>query len=51
MPHRRSLRITNRFAVGLAEKVAAAHRDGGRDEDPISEAEPAAIADIATVLG
>jgi hypothetical protein len=41
----------NRFAVSLAEKVAAAHRESGRDENPVSEAERAAIADIATVLG
>jgi hypothetical protein len=31
--------------------VAAAHRESGRDENPVSEAERAAIADIVKVLG
>ena len=39
------------FVVHLAEKVAAAHREGGHDEDPVSDAERAAIADVAAVLG
>jgi tellurite resistance protein len=38
------------FVLALAEKVASAHREGGED-GPISEAERAAIAEIANALG
>ena len=37
-----------RFVLGLAERVAAAHREGGQD---ISEQERAAIAEIEAALG
>jgi hypothetical protein len=37
-----------RFAVGLAERVAAAHREGGQD---VSERERAAISEIEGALG
>lgn len=40
-----------RFVVNLAEKVASAHRESGRGEDPVSDAERAAIAEVVTVLG
>ncbi len=40
-----------RFTVGLAERVAAAHRENGRGEDPVSDAEKAAIAEIVEALG
>jgi hypothetical protein len=40
-----------RFVVSLAEKVAAAHREGGRDGDPVSDAEREAIAAIRGALG
>jgi hypothetical protein len=40
-----------RFVVGLAEKVAAAHREGARDGDPVSDAERRAIAEIREALG
>ena len=40
-----------RFTVELAEKVAAAHRENGRDQDPVSDAEKAAIAEIVEALG
>jgi hypothetical protein len=40
-----------RFVVDLAERVAKAHREGGRDEDPVSDAERAAIAAITEALG
>ena len=40
-----------RFIVNLADKVAAAHREGGRDEDPVSDTEKAAIASIVEALG
>lgn len=40
-----------RFVVDLAERVAKAHREGGRDEDPVSDAERAAIAAITETLG
>jgi hypothetical protein len=40
-----------RFTVSLAERVAKAHREGGRDEDPISDTEKAAIATIVEALG
>jgi hypothetical protein len=39
------------FVVHLAEKVAAAHREGARDEDPVSDAERAAIAEVVAALG
>jgi hypothetical protein len=39
-----------RFALGLADNVADAHRERGNDEGA-SEAERAAIAEIATALG
>jgi hypothetical protein len=39
------------FILHLADKVAQAHREGGREEDPVSDAERAAIADIAQALG
>lgn len=40
-----------RFTVALAERVAAAHRENGRDSDPVSDAEKAAIAEIVEALG
>jgi hypothetical protein len=40
-----------RFIVNLAEKVARAHREGGRGEDPISDAEQAAITAIVNAIG
>jgi hypothetical protein len=40
-----------RFVIGLAETVAAAHRESGRDGDPVSDAERAAIEEIAGALG
>jgi hypothetical protein len=40
-----------RFVLGLAEKVAAAHREGASDGDPVSDAERTAIAAIAEALG
>jgi hypothetical protein len=39
------------FIRNLAEKVAAAHREGRGDEDPVSDAERAAIAAIDQALG
>jgi hypothetical protein len=39
-----------RFVLGLAETVAAAHRESGRDGDPVSDAERAAIGEIADAL-
>jgi hypothetical protein len=39
-----------RFTVNLANKVAAAHREGGKSEDPVSEIEKAAIAAIEEAL-
>jgi hypothetical protein len=38
------------FVLTLAEKVASAHREGG-DEGPVSDAEQAAIGEIASALG
>lgn len=38
------------FVLGLAETVAAAHREGGRDSDPVSDAERAAIGEITDAL-
>jgi hypothetical protein len=40
-----------RFVAGLAETVAAAHRESGRDGDPVSDAERSAIAAITDALG
>jgi head-tail adaptor len=40
-----------RFTVALAERVAAAHRENGRDQDPVSDAEKAAITEIVEALG
>jgi NaMN:DMB phosphoribosyltransferase len=40
-----------RFVITLANRVAAAHREGGRSEDPISDTERAAIAEIEQALG
>jgi hypothetical protein len=37
-----------RFVLGLAERVAAAHREG---DEPVSDAERAAIDEIAGALG
>jgi hypothetical protein len=37
-----------RFVVTLAERVAAAHKEGG---EPVSQAERAAIDEIAAALG
>ena len=39
-----------RFVVNLANKVAAAHREGGKSEDPISDTERAAIAAIEQAI-
>lgn len=38
------------FIVNLAEKVAASHRESGRDGDPVSDAERAAIGLISQAL-
>ena len=40
-----------RFIVNLARKVASAHRESGRGEEPVSDPERAAIAAIAQALG
>jgi len=40
-----------RFVVNLAERVARAHRESGRAEDPVSDAERAAIDSIVEALG
>jgi hypothetical protein len=40
-----------RFVLGLSEKVAAAHRENGRDDDPVSDAERTAIGEITDALG
>jgi hypothetical protein len=40
-----------RFIVNLADKVARAHRESGRGDDPVSNAEQAAIAAIGEALG
>jgi hypothetical protein len=40
-----------RFIVNLADKVAHAHRERGRGEAPVSDAESAASAAIAEALG
>ena len=39
------------FVVNLAEKVAAAHRESGNAEGPVSEPEQAAIDSIRQALG
>jgi hypothetical protein len=39
------------FIVTLAEKVARAHREAGRGDDPVSDAERAGIAAIEEALG
>lgn len=39
------------FIVNLADKVARAHRESGRGEDPVSDTEQAAIATIVEALG
>jgi hypothetical protein len=39
-----------RFVVNLANKVAAAHREGGKSEDPISDTEKTAIGAIEQAL-
>jgi hypothetical protein len=39
------------FIVHLADRVARAHRENGRDQDPVSEAERAGIAEIEQALG
>jgi hypothetical protein len=39
------------FVLALAEKVASAHREGTSEEGPVSDAERAAIAEIAGALG
>lgn len=40
-----------RFIVHLADKVARAHRESGRGEDPVSDTEATAIATIVDALG
>jgi hypothetical protein len=40
-----------RFTVNLANKVAEAHREGGKSEDPVSDTEKAAIAAVEEALG
>jgi hypothetical protein len=40
-----------RFVLDLAERVARAHREGGRGEEPVSDAERGAIDEIGTALG
>jgi hypothetical protein len=40
-----------RFVVNLADRVARAHREHGRGEDPVSDIEKTAIAAIAEALG
>jgi hypothetical protein len=40
-----------RFVVSLAERAARAHREGGHAEDPVSDQERAAIAEIEQALG
>jgi hypothetical protein len=40
-----------RFVVNLAENVAKAHREGGRDESAVSDSEQAAITEIEQALG
>jgi hypothetical protein len=40
-----------RFVVNLAENVANAHREGGRDEAAASDSEQAAISEIKQAVG
>src|SRR5450759_1030169 len=40
-----------RFIVNLADKVARAHREDGRGEDPVSDTEKTAITTIMEALG
>ena len=40
-----------RFVVNLANRVASAHREHGRGDDPVSDTEKAAIAEITGALG
>lgn len=39
------------FVVNLAGNVAAAHREGGREEDPVSGSERVALSEIEQALG
>jgi hypothetical protein len=39
-----------RFVVDLAERVASAHREGGHSQDPVSDAERAAVDSIRAAL-
>jgi hypothetical protein len=39
------------FVVTLAERVASAHREGGKEQDPVSDPEREAIDSIRSVLG
>ena len=39
------------FILKLAERVAAAHKEGGSAEEPVSDPERAAIASITQALG
>jgi hypothetical protein len=40
-----------RFVLNLADKVAAAHREGHHHDEPVSDAERAALAAIEDALG
>ena len=40
-----------RFTVNIADTVARAHRESGRDGDPVSDTEKAAITAITEALG
>ena len=40
-----------RFIVSLAERVARAHKEKGRDGDPVSDAEQEGIAAVVKALG
>ena len=40
-----------RFIVNLSDKVARAHRESGRGEEPVSETERAATVAIVEALG
>jgi hypothetical protein len=40
-----------RFVLDLAERVARAHREGGRGEEPVSDTERGAIDEIGAALG
>ena len=39
------------FVLALTERVARAHREGGKEEDPVSDSERAAIDSVRTALG